>query len=1266
MAMPDSDHKQALPPGHQLGRYRLLGVLGVGGFGVTYLGEHISLGHRVAVKEYLPNEFAVREGVTVHPKSPADREDFEWGLTRFVDEARTLTRFRHPNLVRVSDYFEANNTAYIVMDYEDGEPLDVLLERHGTLTEAQLKRVLLPVVDGLRQVHAAGFLHRDIKPSNLFVRRSDETPVLLDFGTARQALGRKSKSMTAIASAGYSPPEQYESQGAQGAWTDIYALSALCYRAVTGKAPMEALRRQSQLLRSQVDPLPRLAETAVPAYSQAFLEAVDGGLRVIETERPQSLDEWLVRMKLVEAPDPPKVPKTSARSKRGKTVGSKPPKPTGRDARRRAGTSTPPETSARPVARRREGFGARAVWLGSAAAIAVTLYFALDHWPQGSGQGQGTTVESAPRRSDGNLVGGGSALLVVETQPAGVEVLIGDESVGETPLELANLRAGARDLTLRHPHYETIRLEDQEFADGKVLRVERTLTRSVGELTVLTTPRNAWVERDGERLASRTPVTLEGLPAGPLELTLGADGHRTARVRAEVPKDGLGRLERTLDPIVYGTLTLEMIPADAAVTLPDIESPYRPGMRLPEGRYRVEVRQEGYADATREVAVPGDGEARERIELSLLPQPFTVAATPSDAGVEILGVAEAYRAGMPLAPGEYRVEVSAEGYASKTETVQHGASGATVHRVELELEVGRHFRDCPDCPELVVVPSGTFQMGAPESEEGSFPDERPVHTVSVPSFAAGVYEVTFAEWDACVAAGGCGGYRPNDDYGWGRGRRPVMNVSWEDVQSYVEWLSRRTGHRYRLLSESEWEYVARAGTTTPFHTGSTISADQANYRGSMTYGGGVVGVDRVQTVPVGSFPANGFGLHDVLGNVSEWVQDCGNDSYVGAPSDGSAWEGGDYCSLRVLRGGDWLSGPVGLRSANRGLRLLAGVRISFIGFRVARERTELSPLPQPFTVAATPSNANVEVLGVAEAYRAGMPLAPGEYRVEVSAEGYVSKTETVQHGASGATVHRVELEKLFAVGEPFRDCPDCPELVVVPSGSFMMGSPSHEELRDDDEGPVHQMRIGQPLAVGVYEVTFAEWDACVAAGGCGGYRPDDRGLGRGRRPVMNVSWEDAQSYVEWLSGRTEHRYRLLSESEWEYVARAGTTGPFHTGATISTDQANYDGRYIYGPGRMGVYRRQTLPVGSFPANGFGLHDVHGNVWEWVQDCWNDRYTGAPSDGSAWESGSCSLRSLRGGSWSDGPWVLRSANRSWNGTGFRIDFFGFRVARTLTP
>ena len=290
--MEERTHKQALPAGYRLQNHRLVSVLGVGGFGVTYLAEHATLGQKAAIKEYLPNEFAVRDGATVHAKSEADRADFEWGLQRFLDEATTLARFEHRNVVRVRDYFEANRTAYIVMDYEEGEPLDKLLESHGRLTEAQLRRVLLPIVEGLKEVHASGFLHRDIKPSNVFVRRSDESPVLLDFGAARQALGRKSKSLTAVASAGYLPPEQYESEGEQGPWTDVYALSALCYRAISGNAPVEAPRRQSRMARRQADSLPALAESEASDYSKSLLEAVDWGLRVIETERPQSLNEW--------------------------------------------------------------------------------------------------------------------------------------------------------------------------------------------------------------------------------------------------------------------------------------------------------------------------------------------------------------------------------------------------------------------------------------------------------------------------------------------------------------------------------------------------------------------------------------------------------------------------------------------------------------------------------------------------------------------------------------------------------------------------------------------------------------------------------------------------------------------------------------------------------------------------------------------------------------------------------------------------------------
>ena len=233
-------------------------------------------------------------------------------------------------------------------------------------------------------------------------------------------------------------------------------------------------------------------------------------------------------------------------------------------------------------------------------------------------------------------------------------------------------------------------------------------------------------------------------------------------------------------------------------------------------------------------------------------------------------------------------------------------------------------------------------------------------------------------------------------------------------------------------------------------------------------------------------------------------------------------------------------------------------------------------------------------------------------------------------------------------------------MVVIPAGSFRMGCVSGQDCYDD-ELPVHEVTIPEAFAVSVYEVTFAQWDACVLGGGCGGYRPDDEGWGRGTRPVIDVSWEDAQEYVGWLSGQTGQSYRLLSESEWEYVARAGTSTAYSWGNAIGSNRANCDGCGSQWDGR------QTAPVGSFSANAYGVHDMHGNVWEWVEDCWNDSYAGAPSDGSAWLRGDCERRVLRGGSWFDYPRVLRSAVRDWlllRGPG--IISVGFRVARTLTP
>ena len=266
-----------------------------------------------------------------------------------------------------------------------------------------------------------------------------------------------------------------------------------------------------------------------------------------------------------------------------------------------------------------------------------------------------------------------------------------------------------------------------------------------------------------------------------------------------------------------------------------------------------------------------------------------------------------------------------------------------------------------------------------------------------------------------------------------------------------------------------------------------------------------------------------------------------------------------------------------------------------------------------------------------------------------------------------------EAKELRRPGSRFRDCGACPEMVVIPAGSFLMGSPESEEGRGDDEGPLHRVTIGEAFAVGVYEITVAEYREFVSAekhdGGmdcavdAGKNRIERIGSWRNpgfeqtdSAPVVCVSWDDAQAYVRWLSRKTGEWYRLLSEAEWEYAARAGTTTRYSFGDEITSRDANYGGN-IGQPQRVGIYER---------ANGYGLHDMHGNVWEWVQDCWNESYAGVPDNGDEWETGACLYRVLRGGSWLDFRPELRSANREGDLFKSARSVSGFRVALKLRP
>lgn len=254
-------------------------------------------------------------------------------------------------------------------------------------------------------------------------------------------------------------------------------------------------------------------------------------------------------------------------------------------------------------------------------------------------------------------------------------------------------------------------------------------------------------------------------------------------------------------------------------------------------------------------------------------------------------------------------------------------------------------------------------------------------------------------------------------------------------------------------------------------------------------------------------------------------------------------------------------------------------------------------------------------------------------------------------------------------GARFRDCENCPEMVVIPPGRFQMGSPADERGRSSDEGPLHEVTLQRPFAIGRFEVTISEWNACVEAGACRDV-PDDRRGGGNNRPVTNISWNDTQQYVAWLSALTGEQYRLPSESEWEYAARAGSgTARYWAERSIACAFAN-----VYDISGQRVHQFEwphftcidasttTAPVGNYLANDFGLHDTLGNVWEWVQDCWVDSYDNAPDDGSPRLDGDCRRRVVRGGSWKNITWATRSAFRGWQGVDDRVDANGLRVAR----
>ena len=869
--------------GSRLGHYRIVDLLGRGGMADVYRAEDERLGREVALK-------------AVPPEFERDPERVE----RFRREVRAAARLTHPNIVTVYEFGQGEGQHFYTMELMPGGDLKARIRAHpeGMLPEVA-REVAAAMARALDYAHRRGFVHRDVKPENILFGE-DGSPQLTDFGIARAVSERIRMTATgmSIGSPHYMSPEQARGQLVDGR-SDIYSLGVVLYEMLTGRLPFDSADTFEIGLSHINDPVPKLprkladwqpllerlmakapedryasaAEVAAVLESKARTQAPAPSLAPVErdVEEATRLEESAPEARGAQQ-ESPSIAAGAHRDRPAAPTEEESPGlhqdiPSAAEdiAQAPATRVESVEQDAVPVAPIEEKASPPEDWVtqlqtwatgqeeaatlprGTLAAVAGGLlalvvvgivFLAL--------QDTKDAERLRPRGGGGGGVSvlGGSARLLVQTTPPGAEVLVDGRRVGETPLQRYDIRAGVREVVLRHPQYETVRLGGRRFRDGRVVRIRRVLEAATGELMVTTTPPGAWVEVNGERVEESTPVTLGGLPAGRLEVKLGAREHRSSVLEVEIPKNGVARLERTLDRIPYGSLTLDLEPPDAKVTLPDVRPRYRPGLRLPRGVHRVVVRRQGYREAVHRVRV--SGATRVRIALDPL-----------------------------VRPGDLRIF---------------------------------------DGMEFVWVPAGEFRMGSTGRFAGS--DESPVTRVRISrGFWLGKYEVTQRQWQAVM--------RRNPSHFRNCGRDcPVERVSWNEVQSFIGRLNARSGgRRYRLPTEAEWEYAARAGTTGAYYYGNlNVIAWHRGNSGRRTH-------------PLGRKAPNGFKLHDMLGNVWEWVGDR-KGKYPGGTVTNPAGPGSG--AGRVYRGGSWHESSGHCRSANRE-ELSPSGRLDVLGFRLLRE-----------------------------------------------------------------------------------------------------------------------------------------------------------------------------------------------------------------------------------------------------------------------------------------------------------------------------------------
>jgi serine/threonine protein kinase len=614
-------HVNALLEGFELQEYAIQGTLGFGSFGITYIAKDRNLNKMVAIKEYFPTDWAVRgDGSTLEPNSIQSKDSLDWGLNKFLEEARTIARFNHPNIVKIHRFFRLNETGYIVMELVSGSSLEDLLEEHGTLSETQIKDYLWPVMDGLIGIHDAGFLHRDIKPHNIMIR-DDGSPVLIDFGAARSSVSNRTV-LTRIYTPGYGPVEQSsDQQGMQGPWTDIYALAAVMYRCVTGDKPVDAISRTIR------DDLVPVFDKAEGKYSRIFLESIDIGLGVRPEHRPQTIADWFDMFEgnfktqiLTKNPGTPAAGDLTKLDTPTVNIHDE------LESAEKPGLVNP-ETGLSETASDRYQ-KTRPYVLGLFKQMSEKQFAIL-------AAGSGVIV-----------IGLGILVWLLQgdpIEPVSVEPQAETAAATETPPDPVT--------TVPTPSPEIASSVRPEPSFDTVLSEPLPQPPTTVTLQISTQPQGALVRlsETGELI---TPDTL--VEPGVHEVEISAPGYASRSHVLQISETNR-IFSFSLQEPEY-ELTVVPFPADARVRILNIPDVYQAGIPLPTGEYQIEVSAPHYATVYQTINVI---DAPVSTEIALPRSEYRVWLTGAeDASVRIEGREEEYVQGMYLPPGRYNAVVS--------------------------------------------------------------------------------------------------------------------------------------------------------------------------------------------------------------------------------------------------------------------------------------------------------------------------------------------------------------------------------------------------------------------------------------------------------------------------------------------------------------------------------------------------------------------------------------------------------------------------------